>query len=137
VRELRSAGVAGYVNEYSAPQQIVPSLAPYLFPHQFDRRAGPRVPLSVTASYRAGDQIASALTLSLAKDGLGLGALTPLATGTPVVVRFRLPGEAFDVEAGARVCWADRSRGMGLQFERLSSGDQAAIERFVDAHEPA
>src|SRR5688572_6403337 len=32
VRDLAALGVAGYVNEYSALQHILPSLAPHLFP---------------------------------------------------------------------------------------------------------
>src|SRR6266481_5197659 len=32
VRQLAALGVAGYVNEYSAVQHILPSLAPHLFP---------------------------------------------------------------------------------------------------------
>src|SRR5262245_41335266 len=35
VRELAALGVAGYVNEYSAVQHILPSLAPHLFPDNF------------------------------------------------------------------------------------------------------
>jgi len=42
VRELASLGVAGYVNEYSAVQHIVPALAPHLFPDDFNRRHSPR-----------------------------------------------------------------------------------------------
>ena len=38
VRELAALGVAGYVNEYSAVQHILPSLAPHLFPDDFNRR---------------------------------------------------------------------------------------------------
>src|SRR5580765_6383241 len=37
VRELAALGVAGYVNEYSAVQHILPSLAPHLFPDNFTR----------------------------------------------------------------------------------------------------
>src|SRR5262245_55463657 len=36
VRELAQLGVAGYVNEYSAAQHIVPALAPHLFPDNFN-----------------------------------------------------------------------------------------------------
>jgi len=43
VRELAALGVAGYVNEYSAVQHILPSLAPHLFPDNFNRRGSPRV----------------------------------------------------------------------------------------------
>src|SRR3954471_15468631 len=38
VRELAALGVSGYVNEYSAVQHILPSLAPHLFPDNFNRR---------------------------------------------------------------------------------------------------
>jgi CheY-like chemotaxis protein len=41
VRELSSLGVVGYVNEYSAVQHILPSLAPHLFPDSFNRRRQP------------------------------------------------------------------------------------------------
>jgi len=41
VRELSSLGVVGYVNEYSAVQHILPSLAPHLFPDSFNRRGSP------------------------------------------------------------------------------------------------
>jgi CheY-like chemotaxis protein len=47
VRELASLGVAGYVNEYSAVQHILPSLAPHLFPDNFNRRGSPRVVLGI------------------------------------------------------------------------------------------
>jgi hypothetical protein len=59
--------------------------------------------------------------------------MTPLGAGTAVHLRFRLPTVAHDIEAEARVCWADRNIGMGLQFERLSPADQASIDDFVDA----
>jgi len=49
-------------------------------------------------------------------------------------VRFRLPGSKRDVEAEGRVAWSDRRVGMGLQFERVESIDQAAIDEFVDQH---
>jgi len=38
VRELAALGVSGYINEYSAAQHILPSLAPHLFPDNFNRR---------------------------------------------------------------------------------------------------
>lgn len=134
VRALVELGVAGYVNEYSAPQHILPSLAPHLFPEQFDRRISPRVGLAVAVSYRVGNAIATALTLNVGKGGLAMRTMTPLERGTTARLRFRLPGGAKDIEADTRVCWADRNIGMGLQFERLSADDQSAIDDFVDGH---
>jgi DNA-binding NarL/FixJ family response regulator len=65
VRELVALGVAGYVNEYSAAQHIVPALAPHLFPDNFNRRSSPRVVLGIPIQYRFGNTIAAALTLNL------------------------------------------------------------------------
>jgi hypothetical protein len=39
VRELGTLGVTGYVNEYMAPQHIVPALVPHLFPDSSNRRS--------------------------------------------------------------------------------------------------
>ena len=48
--------------------------------------------------------------------------------------RFRLPGSKRESEAECRVAWSDRRVGMGLQFEKVESVDQAAIDEFVDQH---
>src|SRR4030095_4512791 len=58
VRELAALGVAGYVNEDSAVQHILPSLAPHLFPDNFNRRGSPRVVLGIPIQYRFGNTIA-------------------------------------------------------------------------------
>ncbi|MEP6905945.1 MAG: response regulator, partial [Gemmatimonadales bacterium] len=63
VRDLAALGVAGYVNEYSAVQHILPSLAPHLFPDDFNRRGSPRVVLGIPIAYRFNNTIAAALTL--------------------------------------------------------------------------
>jgi len=134
VRELAGLGVAGYVNEYSAVQHILPSLAPHLFPDNFNRRSSPRVVLGIPVAYRFGGTIAAALTLNLSKGGLGIRTMTPLAVGSKVRTRFRLPGSNQDIEAESRVAWSDRRAGMGLQFERVSAEDQLTIDEFVDQH---
>ncbi len=134
VRVLASLGVAGYINEYSAVQHILPSLAPHLFPDNFNRRSSPRVVLGIPVAYRYGTTIAAALTLNLSKGGLGVRTMSPLGAGTKVRARFRLPGSKRDVEAESRVAWSDRRVGMGFQFEKVAPEDQAAIDAFVDAH---
>ena len=134
VRELAALGVAGYVNEYSAVQHILPSLAPHLFPDNFNRRSSPRVVLSIPVAYRSGDTITAVLTLNLSKGGIGIRTMNPLPGGTKVRLRFRLPGARREIEAEARVAWSDRRIGMGLQFEKVSSENQAAVDEFVDTH---
>ena len=134
VRELAALGVAGYVNEYSAVQHILPSLAPHLFPDNFNRRGSPRVVLGIPINYRFGNTIAAALTLNISKGGIAIRTMSPLPAGSKVRARFRLPGSRRDIEAESRVAWSDRRLGMGLQFEKVESGDQSAVDEFVDQH---
>src|SRR5688572_748750 len=134
VRDLAALGVAGYVNEYSAVQHILPSLAPHLFPDNFNRRSSPRVVLGIPIQYRFGNTIAAALTLNLSRGGISIRTTSPLENNAKVRIRFRLPGSKRDIDAEGRVAWSDRRHGMGLQFEKVEPQDQAAIDAFVDAH---
>jgi len=132
VRDLANLGIAGYVNEYSASTQILPSLAPHLFPDNFNRRHSPRVSLGIPVAYRFGNTIAAAVTLNLGRGGLAIRTMSPLDSAIRARVRFRLPNSKRDVDADACVAWSDRRVGMGMQFERIDAADQAAVEEFVD-----
>jgi uncharacterized protein (TIGR02266 family) len=134
VRDLSTLGVAGYVNEHSAPQHILPSLAPHLFPDNFNRRSSPRVVLGIPVEYRFGDTIAAALALNLSHGGIAIQTTTPVEAGAPIRVRFRLPGSTRDIDTDGRVAWSDRRAGMGIQFERVDAASQLLIDHFVDAH---
>ncbi len=133
VRELSTLGVAGYVNEYSAVHHILPSLAPHLFPDNFNRRSSQRVMVGIPVAYRFGDTIATALSLNVGKGGLGIRTMSPLEPPARLRVRFRIPGSKRDVDAEARVVWSDRRVGMGVQFEKVEPADQAALDDFVDS----
>jgi len=134
VRELAALGVAGYVNEYSAVQHILPSLAPHLFPDNFNRRTSPRVVLGIPIQYRFGNTIAAALTLNLSHGGIAIRTTSPLDMGSKIKVRFRMPGSKRDIDAEGRVAWSDRRVGMGIQFEKVDQPNQSIIDNFVDAH---
>ena len=134
VRELAVLGVAGYVNEYSAVQHILPSLAPHLFPDNFNRRSSPRVVLGIPIQYRFGNTIAAALTLNLSHGGIAIRTTSSLENGAKIKVRFRMPGSKRDIDAEGRVAWSDRRVGMGIQFEKVDAANQTVIDQFVDAH---
>lgn len=134
VRDLAALGVAGYVNEYSAVQHILPSLAPHLFPDNYNRRTSPRVVLGIPIAYRFGNTIAAALTLNLSHGGIAIRTTSPLDQNARARLRFRLPGSKKDIDVEARVAWSDRRVGMGMQFEKVQPVDQGAIDDFVDAH---
>lgn len=134
VRALAALGVAGYLNEHAPTSQILPSLAPHLFPDSFDRRSSPRVTLGIPVSYRAGHTIAGALTLNIGKGGLAIRTMSPMPPGTSLQVKFRLPGMKDDVETLGRVAWSDRKVGMGIQFETMEASAQTLIDQFVENH---
>ena len=134
VKDLAALGVAGYVNEYSAVQHILPSLAPHLFPDNFNRRSSPRVVLGIPIQYRFGNTIAAALTLNLSHGGIAIRTTSPLESGSKIKVRFRMPGSKRDIDAEGRVAWSDRRAGMGIQFEKVDPAHQTIIDNFVDAH---
>jgi uncharacterized protein (TIGR02266 family) len=134
VRELGTLGVTGYVNEYMAVQHIVPALVPHLFPDSSNRRSSPRVVLGIPVAYRFGSTIAAALTLNISRGGLAIRTTSPLAVGTVVKVRFRLPTAKPDIDVEATIAWTDRRVGMGLQFKRLTAADQAHIDDYIQGH---
>lgn len=134
VRALASVGVVGYVNEYTAVQHIVPSLAPHLFPTRYNRRSSPRVVLGVPVAYRFGNTIATSLTLTVSQGGVAVRTTSPQEPGTMLRVRFRLPSDLGEIDASARVAWSDRRVGMGLQFVELDARAQARIDSYVQSH---
>ena len=134
VRALSMLGVAGYVNEYTAVQHILPSLSPHLFPEHYNRRSSPRVTLGTPVAYRLGNTISPAVTLNVSRGGVAIRSSSPLAVGTTVKIRLRLPATKAEIEAEARVTWADRRVGMGLQFTTIDENTQAALDSFVQSH---
>jgi len=134
VRELAALNVAGFVNEYTAVQHIVPSLAPHLFPAEGNRRAGPRVVLGIPIAVRVGNTISAAVTLNISRGGIAVRTTSPLEKGVAVKVRFRMPMGKKEIDVECRVAWSDKRVGMGLQFSNLAGEDQAAVTTYVDAH---
>jgi uncharacterized protein (TIGR02266 family) len=133
VRALAGFLISGYLNEHSAPSQILPALAPHLFPDSFNRRGSPRVAFGAPVACQADDTILAAVAFDLSRGGMGVRTTAPLDVGTAVHLRFRLPGGSADVDAGARVAWSDQRTGMGLQFTGLDPEARRTIDDFVDA----
>ena len=90
--------------------------------------------LGVAVSYRVNNSIATGLTLNISTGGIALRTTSPLEVGATVKLRFRLPKAGHETEADARVAWADRRVGMGLQFTRIDESDQALVNAYVSAH---
>jgi uncharacterized protein (TIGR02266 family) len=134
VRELAALNVGGYVNEYTALQHIMPSLAPHLFPGDFNRRTGPRVVLGIPIAYRFRNTIAAAVTLNISRGGVAVRTTNPLETGIIVRARFRMPMGKKDVDVESKVAWSNKRVGMGLEFLNLGADDHQLIAEYVDSH---
>ena len=134
VRELAALGVGGYMNEYSAVEHILPSIAPHLFPDTFHRRENPRVVMGIPVSYRIGKTITAAIAMNLSAGGMAIRTKNPPVRGTVLKVKFALPGSKRELEAEGVVCWSVPRAGTGVQFTKVRSADQALIDSFVEAH---
>ena len=134
VRELAALGVAGYLNDYSAAEHILPSIAPHLFPGTFHKREHPRVVMGIPVSYRIGKTITAALAMDLSRGGMALRTSSPPVRGTVLKVKFALPGSKRQLEAEAVVCWSVQKAGIGMQFTKVKPSDQNLIDGFVEAH---
>jgi uncharacterized protein (TIGR02266 family) len=88
----------------------------------------------VAVAYRVGNAISTGLSLNVSSGGLAVRTTNPLEVGAVVRLRFRMPKGAHDIDAEARVAWADRRVGMGLQFTRIDAADQTALDAFVSSH---
>jgi uncharacterized protein (TIGR02266 family) len=134
VRELAALGVAGYLNEYSAAEHILPSIAPHLFPGTFHKREFPRVVMGIPVSYRIGKTITAAIGMDLSGGGLAIRTNNPPVRGTVVKVKFALPGSKRELEVEGVVTWSVGKAGVGLQFTKVKAADQNAINSFVEQH---
>ncbi len=122
VRELAALGVAGYLNEYSAVEHILPSIAPHLFPDTFNRRDSPRVVLGLAVSYRVGKQIKAALSLNLSSSGIAIRTSGPPPRDTVLKMRFALPGSKKEMETEGIVCWSRAEVGHGHPVHEREAG---------------
>jgi uncharacterized protein (TIGR02266 family) len=134
VRELAAHGVSGYLNEYTAVEHLLPSIAPHLFPGNFPRREHARVVMGIPVSYRIGKTITAALAMDLSAGGMAVRTKNPPVRGTILRVKFALPGSRRELETEAVVCWSVQKAGMGMQFTKLKAQDGELINNFVEAH---
>jgi uncharacterized protein (TIGR02266 family) len=136
-RRAEEAGCHLFLSKPVRPAEVLAAAERFL-------RVGarqPRVPLRVEVRWEAPGAAGVGQAANVSRGGLFVATPRPPATGSPVVLEFRLPLDRAGVlRVPARVCWvrdgrtagADTEPGMGLAFDALAPGEQAALERFVD-----
>jgi uncharacterized protein (TIGR02266 family) len=104
-------------------------------------RRYPRLTLRVEVVIEAPGYRESATATTLGAGGLFVATPTSLRRGTPLVVRFRLPGEDSELRFDAHVAWckpvSDGAPGMGLSFDDPDSRAvlAALLERWAERRE--
>jgi len=124
------------VNEYSAVQHILPSLAPHLFPDNFNRRGSPRVVLGIPIQYRFGNTIAAALTLNLSHGGIAIRTTSPLEHGSRIKVRSVVALQSVPYGEPIPENWPDIARQL-MDHERGRLRGVDGVESDVSYGEPS
>ncbi len=132
IKTLASLGITDYVNEHIPEEEVLQCFNPLLFPKSFDRRTSARVTLSIPCAIEVENAIISGQVLNLGKGGLALRTMEPIAVGTRITIVFRLPNQDREIKSLARIAWSNRQSLQGLQFEEIKTGDQTAIDEFID-----
>ena len=107
-------------------------------------RRYPRLTLRVEVMIEAPGYRESATATTLGAGGLFVATAAPIPRRTPLVVRFRLPGEDSELRFDAHVAWckdagSDGTSGMGLSFDDPDSRAvlAAMLERWAERREAA
>ena len=108
-------------------------------PSQSERRSFPRMPVEVDIGMYSESNFYAGLTQDISEGGLFVATQKILPLGTDVSVSFTLPGVP-EIKTDGQVTWIrqpiDGVPGMGIRFTRLTSDDQATIQRFVAKRPP-
>jgi len=101
------------------------------------RRQHPRAAVALEVEYRTTGGFLVSYSLNLSKGGLFLETTDPLPPGTPLTVRFQIPGAGKTLELSAKVAWvrseADEEGpiGMGVMFEDIEDHVGHLIDRII------
>jgi uncharacterized protein (TIGR02266 family) len=107
-------------------------------------RRYPRLTLRVEVEIEAPGHREAATATTLGAGGLFVATSTPMRRHTPLVVRFRLPGEDSELCLDAHVAWckdpgSEGAPGLGLAFDDPDSRSALAtlLERWAERREAA
>lgn len=108
------------------------------------RRASPRVPVDCGVTFTSESNFYVGFTENVSRGGLFVATTDLLPPGTPVNLRFTLPGETSPTYVDGVVRWQRWAEdvgeqiapGLGIEFVELDPVIRARIEEFVDRRAP-
>ncbi len=105
-----------------------------------ERRKSRRLPINVMVEYEDQQDFLTEYTANMDIGGMFIKTSTPLEMGTRFRLRFKVSGRDKPIDTVAVVRWNLRpeeagplNAGMGVQFERLSPADEAAVQTMLDS----
>lgn len=105
-----------------------------------ERRKFPRVMVRALVDFESLNTYLYDYSTDLSEGGIFIETEKPLPPGTPLTLRFTLPGVDRVFEVKAKVAWLNEERssrlprGMGVQFESMDDADRKAIENYIRGH---
>ena len=99
-----------------------------------ERRRSHRVPVEMWVEELAEDERVFRRAGNLSEGGLHLDKTIPIPVGSPVHLRFTLPGDTQAVEVRGVVVAVDAEQelGMGVKFVELPDNARALIKHYLD-----
>ncbi len=140
IEDLKALGASGFMPKDLSPEEIVFRVNRLLF---FDRPSdkrtlGERVPVTIPADFTYGNARKSGTIINLSETGAFLHTDVELLKGTPIRLRFALPGSVKVLDVGAIVRWFPYeivSRiifcGYGVLFTSMSTEDRRRLNEFI------
>ena len=106
---------------------------------EFATRSGPRVPKSLSLSYKDRKSFVQAYTGNISNGGLSLKTDTPLNPGEKFILNLQLPGGGESLKINCVVKWSrkkeestsSRPAGMGVQFVEMSHKDREKLILYL------
>lgn len=100
-----------------------------------DRRTEKRHPITIAVAVSTGNELSIHASKNLSRGGAFFENAIPYRKGTPVEVRFELPGDPHTVVCEGVVVNVPRAGfGMGVKFSKIDPDDARRIDRFADTH---
>lgn len=136
---LKELGATGMMTKALTPEQIIFRVNNLLFPEKVNRRAKPRVPITITVDFTHGTVTSTGYLLNISETGMFLYTGKAFPPETILHLRFSLPDSDKVLEIKGMVKWSsqpsgaqDLFNGMGIEFVSPDSEVQRLIMEFFE-----
>ncbi|HEY3175794.1 MAG TPA: response regulator [Candidatus Polarisedimenticolia bacterium] len=134
IRACRQAGAVGFVNKAAGGEALLEEVAKAL---GVPRRRGIRVPCKLTVGITEGSDVLAGELRDISVSGVFLTATRHFSPGTPLYLRFRLPGIQHEIQVLGEVARVEESAesgpGCGIQFLETDPRSREGLIRFLEA----